>query len=156
MKRLLLTLVLLWPVAGLADFDVAWKAWQRQDFVAALREWQPLADAKAQHWVGVVHNQGVPLNYREAAKWFRLSAMQGFANAQITLGFKYAHGGGILQDDVRGFAWLSLAEANDDEAAWAAARLIKSEIRKRMTPAQLAEAQKLSKTLCAKISNCAQ
>jgi hypothetical protein len=43
MKRLLLTLALLWPVAGLADFAAGLEAAQRGHFATAMREWRPLA-----------------------------------------------------------------------------------------------------------------
>ena len=36
--------------------------------------------------------QGVPQNYTEAAKWYRLAAEQGNAQAQYNLGFLYAEG----------------------------------------------------------------
>src|SRR6516162_11000778 len=62
-------------------------AYQRGDFAAALRLFQPLAeqgDASAQSNLGVMYEQGrgVAQNYREAMRWFRLAAMQGDASAQ--------------------------------------------------------------------------
>jgi uncharacterized protein len=38
--------------------------------------------------------KGVPQNYGEAAKWFRLASDQGDALAQTALGFMYANGQG--------------------------------------------------------------
>ena len=54
----------------------------------------PLAeegDALAQLFFGVMHEQGqgVPQDYREAAKWYQLSAEQGHACAQIILGHMF-------------------------------------------------------------------
>ena len=41
---------------------------------------------------------GVPQDYKEAVKWYRLSAEQGHASAQINLGNMYAEGQGVLQN----------------------------------------------------------
>ena len=38
--------------------------------------------------------QGVPQDYAEALKWYRLAAAQGFAKAQFLLGVMYAKGRG--------------------------------------------------------------
>jgi len=42
--------------------------------------------------------KGVPQDYKEAIKWYRLSAEQGDASAQSNLGASYEHGHGVLQD----------------------------------------------------------
>ena len=39
--------------------------------------------------------KGVPQDYAEAAKWYRLAADQGFAKAQNSLGAQYATGEGV-------------------------------------------------------------
>jgi hypothetical protein len=48
-------------------------------------------------------------SYEEAVKLFRLAAKQGHANAQYNLGFSYAYGEGILQDEKEAINWLKLA-----------------------------------------------
>lgn len=50
--------------------------------------------AKEQFRVGMMYfrGKGVPLNYEEAEKWFRLAAEQGDAFAQYKLGDLYEHG----------------------------------------------------------------
>ena len=40
-----LAFVLLWPVAGLADYTAGLEAAERGDFATAMREWRPLAEA---------------------------------------------------------------------------------------------------------------
>jgi TPR repeat protein len=94
--------------------------------------------------------KGVPKDYAEAVKWYRLAAAQGNANAQLNLGVMYANGHGVPEDYVQAYAWMNLAAAqgNKDNSK------NKNSIRKLMTPGQIAEAQKLSKTLCAKIPSC--
>ena len=41
--------------------------------------------------------QGVPQDYAEAVKWYRLAAEQGFAMAQDNLGLMYKNGQGVPQ-----------------------------------------------------------
>jgi uncharacterized protein len=63
---------------------------QRQDYKTAHRLWLSSAEqgnANAQYELGVMHEkgEGVPLDYIEAVKWFRLSAEQGNAEAREVL-----------------------------------------------------------------------
>ncbi|MFT5446561.1 MAG: hypothetical protein ACI9DC_001730 [Gammaproteobacteria bacterium] len=104
MKRLLLTLVLLWPATVLADFSEGLAAAQRGDFATAMREWRPLAEAGnayAQTSLGNMYanGNGVPEDDAEAVKWYRLAAAQGNADAQTNLGVMYDKGQGVPEDD---------------------------------------------------------
>ena len=84
MKRLALILLLLSLVSpAWAGFEEGAAAYRRGDYAAALREFLPLAqqgDAQAQFNLGVMYGegQGVPRDYAEALKWFRLAAAQGY------------------------------------------------------------------------------
>jgi TPR repeat protein len=42
--------------------------------------------------------EGVPRDYAEAVKWYRLSADQGLADAQYKLGVMYVNGRGVPKD----------------------------------------------------------
>ncbi len=44
------------------------------------------------------NGRGVPQDYQEALKWYRLAAEQGNAIAQYNLGFMYDNGEGVPQD----------------------------------------------------------
>jgi hypothetical protein len=55
--------------------------------------------------------QGVPQDYAEAAKWYRLAAAQGFAEAQDAIGLMYAYGQGVPQDYAEAAKWYRLAAA---------------------------------------------
>ncbi|MCH8040748.1 MAG: sel1 repeat family protein [Nitrospinae bacterium] len=56
------------------------------------------------------HNgQGVPKDYQEAAKWFRLAAEQGDTEAQFNLGEMYHRGQGVPADDGEAIRWYLLA-----------------------------------------------
>jgi len=83
----------------------------------------------------------VPQNYTEAVEWFRKAADQGNAIAQQNLGVSYANGEGVPQDYVSAHMWFNLSAAQGD------ANAIKNRdiIAQRMTPAQIAEAQKLAR-----------
>ncbi len=67
-------------------------------------------DAIAESNLGIMYakGQGVPKDYAEAAKWFRLAADQGDA-AQSNLGAMYANGHGVPQDYVQAHMWLNVA-----------------------------------------------
>jgi TPR repeat protein len=84
---------------------------------------------------------GLAQDYAEAAKWYRMAAEQGNADAQATLGFRYERGQGVPRDYVLAHMWLSLAAANGSSAAPQAL----DELAAKMTPDQIAEAQRLAR-----------
>lgn len=63
-----------------------------------LAEW--VGDPQQQFILGKVYYEGagVPQNYAEALKWFRLAADQGSAESQHMLGVMYDRGDGVPQD----------------------------------------------------------
>src|SRR5262245_21311398 len=66
-------------------------------------------EPRAQCSLGFIYfRQG---QYVEATKWWRLSATQGWAPAQYTLGLAYLSGVGVPKDAVMSYAWLSLSLA---------------------------------------------
>jgi TPR repeat protein len=93
-------------------------------------------DATAQYNLGLTSQ-----NYAEAVSWYRKAADQGLAPAQYNLGNLYFKGLGVPQDYVRAHMWLNLAAAQGVQPA-AENRDIAA---RRMTPAQIAEAQKLAR-----------
>ena len=80
-------------------------------------------------------------DYATALRLVRPLAEQGDANAQYNLGVFYDNGLGVPQDKVRAYMWLNLSAAQGREGAAAFRDLIA----RRMTPAQIAEAQKLAR-----------
>ncbi len=102
---------------------------------------------RAQKSVGDAYytGDGVPLNYVEAVRWYRMAADQGQQSAQGTLGFMYYLGRGVPQNDVEAYKWSALSAAQGGTTAnytISVARL--EELRRRMTPAQIAEGQRLA------------
>jgi TPR repeat protein len=147
-RRIALALVIVLLVALPAtaqDFKKGLAAAKRGDYATALLEWRPLAakgHARAQYNLGFMYDEGrgVPLDPIHAAKWFRKAAEQGHAKAQRALGLKYEYGSGVPQNYVLAHMWYSLSAANRDKFA----TKYRNEITKRMTPTQVAKAQKLA------------
>ena len=79
-------------------------------------------------------------------RWYRLAAEQGNANAQLLLGTKYGQGQGVTQDYILAHMWTNLAAARKPPGK---KRDLTTEARdifeKLMTPAQVAEAQRLAR-----------
>ncbi|MGB8893911.1 MAG: hypothetical protein WCD13_06305 [Pseudolabrys sp.] len=80
-------------------------------------------------------------DYATAVRLIRPLAEQGDANAQYNLGVFYDNGLGVPQDKVRAYMWFNLSAAQGRDGAAAFRDLIA----RRMTSAQIAEAQKLAR-----------
>ena len=115
--------------------------------IADLRARAEQGNALAQFNLGVNYTsgEGVPQDDVEATRWFRLAAEQGHLGAQEFLGAKYWVGSGVPQDYVQAHMWLHLAASRltgeDREKAvegGASVALL-------MTPAKIAEAQRLAR-----------
>ena len=67
--------------------------------------------AEGQYRLGLKYDSGdgVPQDYEEAVKWYRLAADQCHVMAQFNLGSMYDHGQGVLQDYVEAMKWYRLA-----------------------------------------------
>jgi TPR repeat protein len=129
-----------------ADYEAGWDAYNRGDRGSAFREWRPLAeqgDANAQLLLGILYDKGLfgPHDSVDALLWFEKAAAQGNANAQVWLGALYEAGKGVPQDFVQAYKWYTLGEANGDTKAADP----RDGLAKQMTPAQIAEAQKLAR-----------
>jgi len=58
------------------------------------------------------NGQGVLKDDREAVKWYRKAAEQGYADAQNNLGLMYYSGQGVLQNHIKAYMWANLARYN--------------------------------------------
>jgi len=74
-------------------------------------------------------------------RWYRKAADQGNALAQTNLGGMYLNGWGVPQDNVQAHMWYSLAAAQGENHA----RKNHDLLAEKMTPAQIAEAQRLAR-----------
>jgi TPR repeat protein len=84
------------------------------------------------------NGHGVPQDDGEAKAWFLKAANQGYPPAQFALGVMYREGRGVQQDNIRAYLWFNLSAARGNEKA---AKALDS-LEQRMTPTQLADAQK--------------
>ena len=92
--------------------------------------------------------QGVPQDYAEAMKWYRLAADQGIAEAQYNLGVMYDNGQGVPQDYAEAYVWFSVAAAGGDADAVKNRDIAAG----KLTPEQLTQGQKRATELFEKIS----
>ena len=138
-------------VPASAGYDAGEAAYKRGDYATALRELRPLAEqgnAGTQRVLGVMYGKGrgIPQDYAEALQWYRKAAEQGDAHAQYNLGSMYRDGHGVPQDYVQAYMWFKLAASRlppgEDRDKAVKNRDI---VAKRMTPAQISEAQKLAR-----------
>lgn len=84
---------------------------------------------------------GVPQDGAEAMKWYLRAVDHGDNEAKHLIGDLYVHGNGVPQDYVMAHMWFNLAAASGDQDAIR----YRDDVAKRMTPAQIAEAQKLAR-----------
>lgn len=86
---------------------------------------------------------GLAKDPRQAIGWLRRAANQGYAPAQAAVGSLYYRGEGLPADYVLAYMWLNLARAQGHSPA--SAKEAFEALEKRMTPDQVAEAQKRSR-----------
>jgi TPR repeat protein len=148
MRVLLLAVVVIFALAAptRADVEDGLAAAARGDYATALKEWLPLAkqgNADAQYNLGKLYwrGLGVPKDYVEAVKWYHRSAEQGHPEAQFELGLKYENGHGTEMDLVQAHMWYNLSVALGGEGA----AIQRHALAKKMTPAQVAKAQRLAR-----------
>ena len=91
--------------------------------------------------VVVVNGQGVPQDYAPAQQWWEKGVLQGNPPAQVHLGWLYELRQGVSQNNVRACMWFNLAGANGNNNEVKH----RNALTKRMTPAQMAETQKLAR-----------
>ncbi len=122
-----------------------------QDYAEAVKWHRKAAEqglAEAQFSLGVMYygGQGVPQDYAEAVKWHRKAAEQGLAAAQFGLGLMYKDGRGVPRDYVQAHMWYTLAALRSPSGLIRDAAVRHRDIiAERMTPAQIAEAQRLAR-----------
>ena len=114
---------------------------------AQARQWYKNAaaqgDTSAATNVGIMYLEGygVPQDYLTALFWLRRAADHGIAMAQGKLGVMYQEGWGPTQDYVEAHKWYNLAATYGDKPA----ADLRDALANQMTPAQIAEAQKLAR-----------
>ncbi len=112
------------PGPAAADFAAGAAAYDDGNYVVAMREWLPLAEAgdvAAMRNVGHLYRMGrgtVP-DPEKAARWYRRAAERGFDRAMVNLAALYLAGQGVSQSDREAAIWLArAADAGNDVAAF--------------------------------------
>ena len=126
-------------------------------------------DSASQNTMGNIARDDRDLS--EAVTWYKRAAIQGNGDAQLSLGEIYASGEGAYQDFVEAYKWLNIAATSTNapvtdgvvfsheltpaqrealgpifQTTAEKAKRARSNLAKQMTPAQIAEAQRLSRS----------
>ncbi|MCH7571038.1 MAG: sel1 repeat family protein [Deltaproteobacteria bacterium] len=130
----------------MSSYQKGFGAYERGNYDTALKEWRPLAKqglSQAQYNLGLMYaeGEGVAQDYQEAVRWYRLAAEQGHASGQFSLGAMYIAGHGVPKDYVLAHMWMNMAAAKGVKKAGKGRDFLEI----LMTPAQLAEAQRLAR-----------
>jgi TPR repeat protein len=125
-------------------------AYRRGDDATAMRLLLPLAetsDAGAQTDLGwmVANGRGAPQDYAQALAWRRKAADQGNAGAQLSLGLMRREGQGAPQDYAQAYMGFSLASRATDADIRIRGIENRDALAAEMTPAQIAEAQRMAR-----------
>ena len=121
--------------------------------------------AEAEFNLGRIYSLGFPglpqIDYHEAVKWRRRAADKGHPPSQMDLGSMYENGQGVPQDYLLAHMWYNLAAAGWPAAGYpgedvlvaktgipccrAAIVKLRDELSAKMTPSQIAEAQRMAR-----------
>ena len=107
-----------------------------------IRRMAELGDTVAQLNLGNSYytGEGVPQNYNEAAKWYRIAAKKGNPVAQNNLGMMYSIGIGVPKRFIRAYVWSSVAAAQGNDQG----KKNRDVVSRELTRAQLARAQQMA------------
>ena len=131
-------------------WDDAFASMKRDDYPTGVRLFRAMAEMGypgAQFQLGFLYRRGdgVPQDYAEAAKWLQLAANQGHVWAQSNLAFMYRDGVGVPQDYAKAHMCFNLASTGAPAKDRANFVEYRDELAKKMTPAQITDAQKLAR-----------
>jgi TPR repeat protein len=99
-----------------------------------------------------LHGEGAPQSDHMALFWFSQAAEQGDALAFAKLGSMYTKGHGVLQDYIQAHMWYNLSAAHGEKRSAEA----RDALAQQMTPAQIAEAQRLAREWKPKMNKSSQ
>jgi len=123
-----------------------------QDYEAALQWFRRAADqgdVASMFYLGLMYaeGQGVPKDDAESMKWFRLAAERGDPQSPYNLALSYAKGETGEPDNVSAYMWFSLAAARfpASDALRGTAIARRDQLMAKMTPTEVAEAQRRSR-----------
>jgi uncharacterized protein len=133
------------------QMDRGGAAYRSGDYALAAMWYRKAADggnAIAWSLLGDMSRDGVGVlqDYTEAVVWFQKAADYGYAISEVELGGMYLHGYGVTQDYVRAHMLFNLAATHAiDELTRDLAAKYRDIAATKMTPAQIAEAQRMAR-----------
>ena len=151
MKRLIITVCFSLSLSTVSigmswsgDYQKGLDAAQSGNYIAALKEWRPLAEQghiESQFVLGLLYRngKGVEKDFSTAIKWYLLAAENGHAKAQAKLGYMYVNGEGVNKNYVRAYMWGRLSEINENREGSELKRIMTIEL----TAAKIEEAERL-------------
>jgi TPR repeat protein len=100
-------------------------------------------NAQAQFNLGTMYDygEGVTKDETQGFNWICRSAEKGDLAGQFNLGRRYLKGVGVKQNDIIAYMWFNLAAAHGEKDA----AMIRDTMARSMRPAQIAEAQRLTR-----------
>jgi uncharacterized protein len=99
-----------------------------------------------------LQGDGAPQSDQMALFWFSRAVEQEDALAFAKLGMMYARGRGVLQDFIQAHKWYNLSAAHGENRS----AELRDALAKEMTPAQIAEAQRLAREWKPKMNKSSQ
>ncbi len=104
-------------------------------------------NAFAQFNLGILKDNGLGVSpdNAEAVMWYYRAAEQGVAEAQYNLGLMYGNGEGVCQDFILAHMWFNIAAKGYEKAKQG-----RDIAASKMTPDQIAEAQRMARDWMAK------
>ena len=136
---------------AVGEEPAAWRVFRQlpvpQDYAQAVQWDRKAAEqglAEAEVYLGLMYENGtgIPQDYSQAVQWYRKAAEQGLAAAQNNLGLMYYDGRGVTRDYIEAHKWLNLAAARASGENQKDSTGARDALAKKMTRAQVAEAQK--------------
>ena len=101
------------------------------------------------------NGEGGEPNYKLALKWYQVSAEKGFSNSQYRLADMYHEGLGVPVDYKKAYVWYRIASRESQEKGnqeiQAQARAATENLKTRMTPEQISEADREAAVLWEKL-----
>lgn len=118
--RLSLVSIALSTMLLASSFEDGLKAFDKKDYVNAIKIWEPLAatgNMAAQYNLGILYENGygVKQNDSEAFEWYLKAAKQGHIDSQYNVGLMCGAGIGIQKSDELAVKWFSKAAAQGDQ-----------------------------------------
>ncbi len=107
---------------------------------------QGIVDAQVNLGICYSDGDGVSQDQEEAVKWYRKAAEQGNTSAQFFLADSYETGKGVERNIVEAYAYYNLASVSEK-----AIRRIRDSLEEEMSNEQIADAQRRTRELLARI-----